>query len=149
MSKGTNTFLKSGLKRAWEFENGFYQFSHPSRLAKALAHYELYKSVVHLPGDVFELGVYKAASLCRLATYRNLLENDSSRKIVAFDAFGEFPRHGLQLKSDIEFIKRFENEGGKGLSVEQVQSILEAKGFTNTALLKGNVVNTIPKYLES
>jgi hypothetical protein len=88
----------------WDYENGFYWFSSPTRLNKMLAHYELYKSIVGLPGDIFELGVYKAASLIRLATFRNLLENDFSRKIVGFDAFGKFPKDQLSQQHDLTFI---------------------------------------------
>lgn len=47
----------------WGFENAWFWFSHPSRLNKTLAHYELYKTITGIPGEVFELGVYKAASL--------------------------------------------------------------------------------------
>ena len=64
----------------WDFENSFYWFSDPTRINKLLAQYELYKSIIDLPGDVLEFGVYKLCSLIRLATYRNLIENDFSRK---------------------------------------------------------------------
>jgi hypothetical protein len=42
-----------------DYENAFYWFSHPTRLNKLIAHYELYKSIAGLPGEIFELGVYK------------------------------------------------------------------------------------------
>lgn len=41
------------------YENGFYLTSKPYRLGNILAHYELYKKILHLPGDVVELGVFK------------------------------------------------------------------------------------------
>jgi len=139
-----------GLSKSniWDYENAFYWFSHPTRLNKLLAHYDLYKSVINLPGDVFELGVYKAASLVRLATFRNLLENDYSRKIVSFDAFGKFPVENLTLKEDFEFIDHFEKSGGEGLTLEEVESIFQAKNFHNVSLNGGNVFETLPKYLE-
>ena len=84
----------------WDYENGFYWFSHRSRVNKFIAHYELYKTILDLPGDVLELGVYKSASLIRFATFRDLLENDFSRKIVGFDAFGTFPK--TKLMSDVD-----------------------------------------------
>ncbi|MEP3427581.1 MAG: TylF/MycF/NovP-related O-methyltransferase [Roseibium sp.] len=113
-----------------------------------LAHYELYKSIVTLPGHIFELGVYKGASLIRLATFRDALENDYSRKIVGFDAFGEFPRKGLSVEDDQQFIDRFEGAGGHGLSNGELQDLLNNKGFENFELIKGNVFDTLPKYLE-
>ena len=96
--------------RQWDYENGFYLTSHVTRLAKMLAHYELYKSITHLPGHIVECGVYKGASLIRFSTFREILENPYSRKIIAFDAFGKFPEQ--DGASDQEFVDKFEEAGG-------------------------------------
>ena len=138
-----------GLSRSdlWDYENGFYWFSPKSRLNKMLAHYELYKTISSIPGHIFELGVYKGASLVRFATFRDALENDYSRKIVGFDAFGEFPTSNLKLQDDLSFIEKFEGDGGYGLSEEEVADVLSSKGFENFNLVKGNVFDTLPKYL--
>ena len=137
------------LKRSsvWDYENGFYWFSPKSRLNKMLAHYELYKKITAIPGHIFELGVYKGASLVRFATFRDALENDFSRKIVGFDAFGEFPKTNLQIQDDLSFIEKFEVSGGNGLSEQEVGNVLSSKGFENFDLVKGNVFNTLPDYL--
>ncbi len=135
-------------KDVWDYENGFYWFSSKSRINKMLAHYELYKTVVNMPGHIFELGVYKGASLVRFATFRDALENDFSRKIIGFDAFGEFPTNQLKAKDDLDFVEDFENEGGEGLNREEVEKILFQKGFENFELVKGNVFDTLPRYLE-
>lgn len=134
--------------RVWDYENGYYWFSGTDRLNKLLSHYELYKTIQGLPGDIFELGVYKGASLVRLATFRNTLENDKSRRIVGFDAFGQFPIKSLTLESDKKFVDRFEDAGGDGLSRDEVAELLAAKGFTNVELVKGDVMETLPKYLD-
>lgn len=131
----------------WDYENGFYWFSPKSRLNKMLAHYELYKTINSIPGHIFELGVYKGASLIRFATFRDALENDYSRKIVGFDAFGEFPTNNLEVQDDLKFIKKFEVAGGHGLSEEEVADVMHSKGFENFILVKGNVFDTLPKYL--
>lgn len=145
----SNSLTVRGLSAssAWDYENGFYWFAPPARLNKLLAHYDLYRCIADLPGDVFELGVYKAASLLRFAAFRGLVETECSRKIVGFDAFGKFPTDRLSGSSDLEFVRRFENAGGDGLSASEVQSILEAKGFGNVLLRPGDVVDTLPKYL--
>ena len=132
---------------AWNYENGFYWFGNPSRLAKLLAHYELYKTILSLPGDIFELGVYKAASLVRLATFRQVLEHELSRKVVAFDAFGKFPRSSLSMESDRKFIDDFERQSGDGLSKTDVESLLKEKPFINYELVEGNVMETLSEYL--
>ena len=111
----------------WDYENAFYWFSSKSRINKMLAHYELYKTIMHIPGHIFELGVYKGASLVRFATFRDALENDFSRKIIGFDAFGEFPTNKLKTQDDLDFIESFESDGGKGLSKEEVAKSLTKK----------------------
>jgi hypothetical protein len=133
----------------WDFENGFYWFSHPARINKLLAHYELYRQIVGLPGDVFELGVYKGASLIRFATFRAILENDWSRRIVGFDAFGAFPSKNVAMPSDRSFIERFEAAGGDGLSIDEMKALIERKRFDNIELVAGDVFETVPHYLES
>ncbi|ODN71918.1 hypothetical protein [Methylobrevis pamukkalensis] len=95
----------------WDHENAFYWFSPPSRIAKQLAHWELYKRIVGLPGHVVELGVYKAASLIRWCTFREMLENAHARKVIGFDAFGAFPVAGDARPEDVDFVKRFEAAG--------------------------------------
>ena len=112
-----------------------------------LAHYELYKQIANIPGHVLELGVYKGASLVRFATFRDALENDYSRKIVGFDAFGAFPISNLEIQDDLDFIEQFENAGGHGLSDDEIEDILSSKGFENFSLIKGNIFDTLPFYL--
>lgn len=133
----------------YEVENQFYLRSHPSRMAKLLAHYELYRQIVDLPGAIVELGVYKGASLMRFASFRQLLENAYSRMVVGFDAFGSFPSDGVAEATDQAFIKRFEAAGGDGISRAGLQDLLDAKGFANTTLVEGNVFDTIPQFLEA
>lgn len=132
----------------WDYENGWHWFSSPSRMHKLLAQYELYKQIVGLPGHVLEFGVYKAVSLIRLASFRQLLEVEHSRKIIGFDIFGRFPSYGVSLGSDKEFIERFEREGGDGLSATDVLLTLKRKGFSNIELVQGDVMKTLPRYLE-
>lgn len=134
--------------QVWDYENAFYWFSHPSRINKFLAHYELYKSIVGLPGDILELGVYKATSLIRFATFRNVLENDDARKIIGFDAFGNFPREDVAGADDQAFIELFENNGGPGLAKAEVESLLHDKKFHNVELIEGNIFDTVDFYVK-
>jgi hypothetical protein len=145
----SDTIRGLNKKDVWDYENGFYWFSPKSRINKLLAHYELYKSIKDIPGHIFEFGVYKAASLVRFATFRDALENDFSRKIVGFDAFGAFPTNQLKIKDDLNFIEKFEADGGHGLNEEEAKNILLSKDFKNFSLVKGNVFDTLPTYLEN
>ena len=144
----TENYKPSNGIDIWEAENLFYLKSHPTRLTKLLSHYELYKKITNLPGAIIECGVYKGASLMRFASFRNLLENDHSRKIFGFDAFGQFPREGVESNADQSFIDRFQSAGGAGISKEDLEAAFAFKGFSNIELVKGDVFTTIPAALE-
>lgn len=131
----------------WEHENGFYITSHVTRISKMVAHYELYKSIINLPGQVVECGVFKGASLIRFCTFREILESQYSRKITGFDAFGKFQTQ--KCDSDDEFIKKFEKSSGDGISVEQLNDVLLYKEFKNYELVPGNIEDTVPHYVEN
>jgi hypothetical protein len=130
--------------RAFEFENGFYWTSPLSRLGKLLGQYEVYKRIVGVPGEVVECGVYKGASLVRLASFRELLEAPDSRKVIAFDAFGRFPRTDDTEES--VWVEGFERAGGDGLSVTQLEQVFRRKGFRNTEFVPGDINETVPAY---
>lgn len=129
------------------YENGFYLTSAPYRLGNMIAHYELYKKILDLPGDVIELGVFKGGGIIQFATFRELLENSNSRKIVGFDVFGEFPGSSM-LNSDKSFVdgwnKQFKDEF---LSKEEIYESFKLKGFSNIELVKGDISDTIDEYL--
>jgi hypothetical protein len=138
--------IHHAAENAWEYENGFYLTSGVERLGKAIAQYELYKRITDLPGDVLEFGVYKGTSLARLLSFRELLEAPSSRRIIGFDAFGQFPRTGDD--DDRNFIEAFENQGGPGYSDTEISHYLTSKHFRNFDLVAGDIFETLPKYLE-
>lgn len=131
----------------WDYENGFYLTSRVPRIAKLLAHFELYKSIVDLPGHVVECGVYKGASLIRFATFREILESPYSRKIIGFDAFGKFPEP--KDANDVEFVERFESDGGPGISVDGLRKVFEHKSIDNYELVQGNILVTLPQYISA
>lgn len=130
----------------WDYENGFYHTAPVRRIGKLLAHYELYKKIVDLPGEIVEVGVYKAASFVRFCSFRQLLENDFSRKIIGFDAFGKFPVPVDVDESDIAFVEEFERDGD-GLSVDKVEKILVSKSIQNYELIPGDIGKTLEAYI--
>lgn len=133
------------IEREWDYENGFYLTSHVTRLPKMLAHFELYKSIANLPGHVVECGVFKGASFIRFATFREVLESPHSRKLIGFDAFGKFPDQ--EHADDQAFVERFEGAAGEGISTDELDQVMEHKGFENYELVQGNILETVPDYL--
>ena len=140
----------SDFADAFEHENNFYLTSHVTRISKILAHYELYKMSLDLPGAIVECGVFKGASLIRLATFRELFENSFSRPVIGFDAFGEFP--DTVNEEDDKFREKFESVTGEdeGIAVDQLHKVLNHKGIDeNIELVQGDVRETIPAYCKS
>lgn len=151
--KSNDTFKNKVKKKkknkleAWDAENSFFQNSHISRISKLIYQYEIYKMIINLPGDVLEFGVFKGSSLIKFLTFREILENNFSRKFYAFDAFGKFPKTNTK-KFDKIFINKFENEAGVGLKIEKLNNILVKKSFKNFNLIKGDIQKTSNNFLK-
>jgi len=133
-------------RKTWESENIFHLKTDVSRYGKFLTHYEIYKKILNIPGDIIECGVFKGVSLLQFASFRYLLETNASRKIIGFDDFGIF-RHQNKI-DDKKFITEWNKELGQGISVKELKNILEDKKFSNFELIKGDVKKTIPQYLK-
>lgn len=132
--------------KSYEYENNFYFSCANQRIGKLIAHYELFKIAQQVKGDIVECGVFKGASLIRFAMYRKLFEENSSRKIIGFDSFGEFPDTDFEpdKKMREDFIK---GSGAEGIETGQLISILESKECSdNVELVKGDINKTIPEY---
>lgn len=134
--------------KAFFYENGFNLTSMPFRIGNMLAHYEIYKMITGIVGGVIEFGVFKGGSLIQWATFRELLENKLSRKIIGFDMFGPFPQSST-VKSDKNFIEEWNKEtASEYLSKEELEKSLLYKGFDNVELIEGDIRDTLPIYLE-
>lgn len=130
------------------YENGFYLTSQPYRLGNILAHYEVYKKILNLPGGVLEVGVFKGSSLVQWATFRELFENENSRKIVGFDMFGPFPSSDI-VKSDKKFIEKWNKQFAQEfVSKEEIEQSLVLKKINNVKLIKGDLRETLPIFLK-
>lgn len=127
------------------YENGFYLTTKHDRIGKLLAHYELYKEIAGLPGDIVECGVFKGSSLIRFTAFRELLENCYSRKIIGFDIFGKFPE--TSFDDDKRMLERFISAAGdQSISKDELDQVLAFKGIANVELVMGDINQTVPDY---
>lgn len=122
-------------------------------LPRFLAHYELFKKTIDLPGCIVELGVYKGASFF---TWTNLLETfctaDRYRKVYGFDHF-----EGLSFtKEDGKLDESFKKveESYKATAVE-IRKLIELHngdnllpGVERCRLIEGDLMDTLPAFLE-
>ena len=134
----------------WFYENLFYLTSDKTRIQKLVDHYEIYKKISKLNGDIIECGVFKGVSLIRFLTFRDIDETSKTKKIYGFDAFGSFPKMATDKnhkKRDTNFAKLHDNKIGIGINIKKLDNALKKKGFKNYELIKGNVTNTIDQFL--
>ena len=136
------------LNRKFEYENGFYATADPSRFSKFITHLEFFKQTATVRGEIVEFGVFKGNSFFRWIKFRDLLEQTSSRKIIGFDIFGDFPE--AQLEEDKAKRDAFveETNGGKSISLEEINELLHRQGLNkNVEIVKGDILTTLDKYL--
>lgn len=142
--------MKQGLdfERRWEYEELFHHTSHVTRFDKILAHYELFKESLNVPGHIVECGVFRGVSLIQFATFRELLCSPYSRKIVGFDTFGQFP--ATSFEPDQKFRDEFIKDQGAPIAREDLQSVLNYKNIAhNIELVEGDINETVPEYCKA
>lgn len=131
------------------YENGFYLTCDAARIGKLLAHYELYKMALCVPGALVECGVFKGASLARFAALRKLFEDPAARQIVGFDMFGPFP--DTNFEADVVHREHFVKAAGlESIDRSQLLDVLRHKGCDeNVELVAGNICETVPDYVRN
>ncbi|MFC0605118.1 TylF/MycF/NovP-related O-methyltransferase [Winogradskyella pulchriflava] len=138
------------LERRFEYENGFYATADPSRFSKFISHLEFFKRTSKIRGEIVEFGIFKGNSFFRWIKFRDLLEQTSSRKIIGFDIFGDFPEANFEqdkLKRDA-FVA--ETKGGKSISYHEIIELLNEQNLNkNVEIIEGDILLTLDKYLDN
>jgi hypothetical protein len=139
-----------------EMLSRFPAYARRRDLVRFLAHYELFKPVIELPGCIVEIGVHRGASFF---TWAKLLETfcpgDRSRKVFGFDHFQglrDFDAKDGALNERAE-----KTPGGYGLAGER-EAILRLvalhhqgnllPGVERCRLIEGDVLETLPGFLQ-
>lgn len=139
--------MEMNLDKMFEYENGFYLTAPVDRISKFVTHLELFKKVTDLPGEIVECGVFKGNSLCRFIKFRALLENHYSRRVIAFDTFGEFPETNFEADK-IRRSEFIEEAGNLSITRKNLISVLEQLDlYHNIDLIEGDILETIPDYV--
>lgn len=134
------------FNKSFEYENNFYLSCQNSRISKIIAHYELFKKIKNLNGDIIECGVFKGTSLLRFAAFREIFQ--MKNRIFGFDTFDQFPH--TKFKEDQILRQKFINDSGSnGISENQLKKVFKKKNISNIELIKGDVIETIPQFLKT
>jgi hypothetical protein len=135
------------LDKMYDYETNYHLTLDVSRLGKLIAHYEVYKMAMDVPGSIVECGVFKGTSLIRFALFRELFGNYFSSQIIAFDIFGdEFPNTAYEEDQALRD-KWIAEAGGSSISPEQMEEVFKWQDIKNYELIAGDVLETIPKYI--
>lgn len=137
------------LNKMFEYENNFYWSCTADRIAKIIAHYELYKTAAKMPGAIVECGVFKGASLIRFAIFEKLFGRSPGRRIIAFDTFDKLPR--TSYVPDKRELKRYKSIAGEDcISRDQLYGMLERKRIGRSVeLVEGDILKTVPAYVKT
>lgn len=129
-------------------------FARRMHFMKAFTHYEVFKLVQDMPGDIVECGVYKGASLLSFARFlETFCPGDRTRKVLGFDHF-----RGLADRSDKDGLDARVGNTAEGWNPAQFKDTLFAlvDAFNKDAfvtsrprieLVDGDVKATAPAYV--
>jgi len=132
----------------YDFETNFHLTMTEERLAKFLAHYEAYKMIKNIPGDIVECGVFKGTSFVRFALIRKLFGGSETARLIAFDVFSDkYPNTSFK-EDQAQREHWIKTAGGSSINVKQLKEVLEKKQIKNFELIEGDVLKTIPNFKE-
>lgn len=120
-----------------------------------ISKYEMFKRILNVPGSVVECGVYLGGGLMTFAHLSAILEPTShQRRIIGFDTFSGF----TDLSEDEKLISKNAREGlfSTGADVygdlQRCIELYDSNRFIShvpkVLLVKGDITETLPKYLE-
>jgi len=126
-------------------------------MTRFLAHFELFKMTLDLPGSIVELGVSRGVSFFSFHKFLEIfLPTDTSKKVFGFDSFeglSDFSAKDGQSSNDLQNDKVTEGWSAKSVEGE----IFELNQLFNddailarerSRLIKGRIQETLPTFLK-
>lgn len=133
-------------KKMYEYETFFHLTAGRDRITKFLKHYEFLKMAKNISGEIVECGVFKGTSFLRLAHIRDIL--GLKKKLIGFDNFNDiYPNTDISQDKNLRK-KWIKNSGGKSISINQLQKVLDQKKIKEYSLIKGDVESTIKNFIK-
>jgi len=111
-----------------------------------MVHHNLFKKSLAADGDIIECGVFKGASFCALASFRDLLAPE--KKLIGFDTFDKFPEE--YSTDNQKYLKDFlKTAGSQSIDRKSLITAFRKKGIKNKVeLVQGDIIKTIPNYIK-
>jgi len=121
-------------------------------LPRLLAHYELFKRIVDLPGSIIELGVFMGSGFF---SWANLLETfcpgDRVRKVFGFDSFEGYTEYNNDTGAQ-KFVSSFDHKLVSNFELLNELTALHnndnlLRGVERCRLIRGNISDTVPEFV--
>ncbi len=125
-------------------------------IARFLAHYEIFKKVMDVPGVIIDLGVFRGASTFTWAKLCEIFCSTDIRKtVVGFDTFCGFPKIGAEdgRQDPVQDVVPGGYFGGASveadlsLAQEAMNHDRHLRHKNRIQFVKGDVCETVPKYV--
>lgn len=82
---------RTGNRSVTDILESFPVYARRVNITRFLAHYELYRRIADLPGNIVEVGVYRGVSLLSWAKFIEIFHaGDRTRRVFGFDNFAGF-----------------------------------------------------------
>jgi hypothetical protein len=140
----------------FEMFRNFPVFTPRYNIARFLAHYELFKRIIDVPGVIVDLGVFRGASTF---TWAKLCEifcpTDIRKSVFGFDTFSGFPKIGAEdgPENPLQDVVPGGYSGGSSIEVdldlaqEAMNHDRHLRHKNRIEFVKGDVCETIPKFV--
>ena len=125
-------------------ENKFFETVSIDRFEKLLIQLEIFKSIKDTKGAIVECGVFMGNSLIRFMLFNKIY--NFKKFFYGFDTFGQFPKSKNYI-DNFQRNKFVKSAGIKSINKLILNKVLKKKKLKNFFLIKGNVLNTIPKFI--
>jgi len=132
----------------------FALYSRRYDITRFLAHYELFRMVKDIPGDIVECGVFRGTSLMSFAKFTEIFcMGNKNRKLIGFDSFKGFSKPSSKDGKESDNIKikgwdseKFEDELDKLIDVFHDDCFVPV--VKRVSLVKGDILETVPQYVK-
>jgi hypothetical protein len=123
-------------------------------MKRFLAHYELFRHTIELPGDIVELGVYRGTTLVQWANFLECRSiGDRTKRVIGFDSFAGFnslsPEDGVEDQRAGKIAGGFDASEMEG-QLRDMLAIFDADRFIpekpRVHLVKGEIEETVPRF---
>lgn len=133
-----------GRPDLYEFIDQFALYAGTHTIANKLWTYDLFKTTIGVPGDIYEFGCWKGANLMFLAKLSQIFEPSSPKRIYGFDNFSGLPQ---PTSVDGSYAK---SQAGNYVGDEKkLRNIIELFELQDRVMLiVGDALKTIPQFNE-